>query len=273
MSFVNRFSKSNIQVVEAPDLIRLGGENDGGYVVSREAIRNASLLLSFGVSKDWKFEREVQKIRPGITIWAYDHTVGPKTFLNIAFFAWATSLLRLLCLNRREARKHVKRWLTAIDYFIFFNGPVRHIQKRVWYNTDRGSASISDIIASASHYPKHSLFAKIDIEGSEYRILPEIADHAELFSGLVVEFHDIDITGALFNEIISGLSKEFYLVHIHGNNYVDLSINHDFPNAVEITWTHKRLFTTAPKPFTGSFPRKGLDAPNNPDAEEIEINL
>jgi hypothetical protein len=273
MSFVNWFSKSNIRVVEAPDLIRLGGDNDGGYVVSLEAIRKASLLLSFGVSKDWKFEREVQKISPEIVIWAYDHTVGPKTFLNIAFFAWVTSLLRLLCLNVREARKHIKRWLTAIDYFIFFKGHVRHIQKRVWYNTDRGSASISDIIASASRFHKHSLFAKIDIEGSEYRILPEIAGHAERFSGLVVEFHEIDIAGALFNEIVSELSKEFYLVHIHGNNYADMSINHDFPTAVEITWTHRTLFTNAPKPFTGSFPRKGLDAPNNPDADEIQINL
>ncbi|MBI1824722.1 MAG: hypothetical protein HY200_01260 [Nitrospirae bacterium] len=273
MLLLNKVSKENFHVVECSDLARLGGPNDGGYVISMNAIRKSSLLLSFGVSKDWKFEREVMNLRPEMQILAYDHTIGPGTFFNIAAFAWLTALSRFLCFNARDAKMHFKRWQNAIDYFNFFKGNVRHIRRRVWYNTDRESASIIQIIASLDTLPECSVLAKIDIEGSEYRILPEVIQYSNRFSGLIVEFHDIDISVELFNAIVLELSKEFYLVHIHGNNFSDLNKDHDLPNALEMTWIHKKLLATEPKPFVGSFPRAGLDAPNNPDAGEYKITF
>lgn len=273
MPFVNKVSKDIFRVIDYPDFSRLGGPHDGGYVVPLEAIRKSSCLLSFGVSKDWQFERDVQRINPEILISAYDHSVGSKTFFNMVAFAWMTALLRLLCFNFKEARKHIKRWLIAIDYFRFFKGNVRHIRKRVWYNTDRQSAAISEIIQGVGDSRDNKIFAKIDIEGSEYRILPGILDQADKFSGIVVEFHDIDICAETFNEIMKQLSDKFYTVHIHGNNYVDLNINHDLPNAMEITFIHKNLVSGVPKHYMGVFPRQGLDAPNNPDAEECKITF
>ena len=37
-------------------LIRLGNNNDGGYVVEENSIKNSEILLSFGLSDDWSFE-------------------------------------------------------------------------------------------------------------------------------------------------------------------------------------------------------------------------
>ena len=35
------------------DLIRLGNQHDGGYVVSKKSIENSKQLITFGLSNDW----------------------------------------------------------------------------------------------------------------------------------------------------------------------------------------------------------------------------
>ena len=43
-------------------LIRLGNNNDGGYVVEENSIKNSEILLSFGLSDDWSFESDFSKL-------------------------------------------------------------------------------------------------------------------------------------------------------------------------------------------------------------------
>ena len=39
------------------DLLRLGKNNDGGYLVEKESLNLAKSLISFGLSYDWSFEK------------------------------------------------------------------------------------------------------------------------------------------------------------------------------------------------------------------------
>ena len=39
------------------DLIRLGKDNDGGYLVEKESLAEAKSLISFGIAFDWSFEK------------------------------------------------------------------------------------------------------------------------------------------------------------------------------------------------------------------------
>ena len=39
----------------------------------------------------------------------------------------------------------------------------------------------------------NKIFLKIDIEGSEYRILDDLIRYQDLIKGLVIEFHNIDL--------------------------------------------------------------------------------
>ena len=39
------------------NLIRLGRDNDGGYVIPYEIIFKTNVLLSYGTNKDWSFEK------------------------------------------------------------------------------------------------------------------------------------------------------------------------------------------------------------------------
>ena len=39
------------------NLIRIGKDNDGGYVIPYEIISKTDVLLSYGINKDWSFEK------------------------------------------------------------------------------------------------------------------------------------------------------------------------------------------------------------------------
>jgi hypothetical protein len=62
-------------------------------------------------------------------------------------------------------------------------------------------------------------------------------------------------------------------VHIHGNNHGDLSINHELPNSLEISFIHKDLVKGSIKPYRGALPRAGLDTANKASEEDYKIDL
>ena len=44
------------------NLIRLGGKNDGGYVLPEEAVKAADLLMGYGIAQDNQFEEDFSTI-------------------------------------------------------------------------------------------------------------------------------------------------------------------------------------------------------------------
>jgi FkbM family methyltransferase len=57
------------------DLIRVGKDNDGGYLVNKKDIDKSSTLLSFGVGEDISFEKEFTNRSNSCNLIAYDSTV------------------------------------------------------------------------------------------------------------------------------------------------------------------------------------------------------
>jgi hypothetical protein len=231
------------------------------------------VLLSFGLAADWNFERDALALNPALAIHAYDHTVGPKHFVKAALSSAVSAPLMLIRLSPRKAMRSLRKLRNSLDYFRFFRGRSRHFKQRVWYNDDRGSAGIATIVARAAVNEPHSIFVKIDIEGSEYRILPFICDHARLFSGLVIEFHDTDICAAIFDAQIALLRRDFEIVHTHANNYGDLSADQALPLTWELSLLHKDLLAGPARPYSGPLPRADLDSPNDPRRPDYTLRL
>jgi hypothetical protein len=271
--FQHRVDVALLRPVECDTLRRFGSPNDGGYVVPVEAIARASTLLAFGMSIDWSFERAAAALNRQLAIHAYDHTVRGRRFVEMGLGSSLEAIGRALVFNRRGVRESIDRVRRSLDYFRFFRGRARHHRRRVWYNDDRGSASIAGIITDTGPHDTLSVFAKIDIEGSEYRVLPYIAARADLFTGLVIEFHDTDICAEALNTDLARLRESFAVVHVHGNNYGDVSVDGALPLSLEVTLLNKRLFDGDPKPYRGAFPRTGLDAPNDPRRPDYVIDL
>ena len=78
-----------LQPFYCPDLIRLGKDNDGGYLVNKLDVEKTKGLLSFGIGNDISFEEDFTKLNK-CPIDAYDGTIentnkffsGNKKFYN-----------------------------------------------------------------------------------------------------------------------------------------------------------------------------------------------
>jgi hypothetical protein len=273
MAFEHRVDASLLVPDSCSSLRRLGSAHDGGYVVALDTITSARHLLSFGLATNWEFERDAVAANPHLTVEAFDPSIGPRHFAGMAVRSALSVPLRFVSADASGARSSARRVKAAVDYFRFFSRTAQHTRKRVWYNSDRNSAAIADILADVRSKDRGPVFAKIDIEGSEYRILPWIIAAADLFTGLVVEFHDTDICADIFNTQVAQLLERFQVVHVHGNNYGDLAIDGSLPLALEISFAHRSLAGRAARAVTADDSRHALDAPNDPGRPDFAIDF
>lgn len=254
---------SDLRPVACESLARLGSPYDGGYVVPLDAVVASNALISFGLSHDWRFERDFRKHNPGAVIHCYDPTVSLLT----AFQFSVGQLLRFLL---RFKTRYLARSATWIDYLLFFRANVAHYKQRIWHDREENSATVDDVFA---RLPSGSqVFAKIDIEGSEYRILDDLLRYSRNITSVAIEFHDVDIVTETFNSFVEKLKRDFYIVHIHANNMGGMAPFH-FPTAPEITFLNKRFYNSIPSPSRLEYPVAGLDRPNRSDFPDFSFEF
>ena len=226
------------------DLIRLGKDNDGGYLIPKQSLNQTKLVYSFGLNDDFSFEKEFYN-KTGAKIICYDHAVSWKFFVKSFLLA------------------DFKSFFKYFKYKVFFNGKNKIHEKK--YIAPIGTShqffkedEIVDINSMLIDPSLNSLFFKIDIEGSEYRILEQLTKYASCMTGMVIEFHDCDINYHRIKNFIE--SFELQLVHIHVNN-CDFVTDSGFPRALELTFSPKQ-FNKKITDKTKKFPIS-LDQPNN----------
>jgi len=184
------------------DLIRLGRNHDGGYLVDPASVSMANQLLSFGLATDWSFEKDFLE-KNNVPLSAYDGTIAPKIIVRKIL----KNLMRL------KFFRFFRSGYALIDYYSFFSESRVHYRLNIGYDS-RKSISLGSIVQKENL--KTPIFIKMDIEGSEYRVLNDLLKHSSSIAGFVVEFHDVD----LHREKILNFINEFplTLVHIHENN-------------------------------------------------------
>ncbi len=254
---------ADFRPVACEQLVRVGSANDGGYVVPLDAVEAADVLLSFGLSHDWNFERDFKNRNPRAIVHCYDHTVTVLSALQYSIGQLARFLLRF-------DLRYLRRAFAWIDYLLFFGGDKIHYRQRIWHDRDGNSATIADAFARLPKGAK--VFVKIDIEGSEYGILDDLLGHAKDIVALASEFHDVDTVAERFNAAVGKIKQDFYIVHIHGNNLGGMT-SFNFPIAPEITFLNKRFFAAVPPPSRLKYPVPGLDSPNWPGFPEIAFEF
>jgi len=234
--------------------IRIGREYDGGYVVSKNAIKKSSILLSLGLYDDWSFEENFLKINKKAKVYIFDGSVS--------LFFWLKYLLKnLFYFLKKEISFHqlFKNYYQFILFpFFFLRRNIKFIQKNIvgsYINLNNKEVSILDL----KHIHKNkNLFIKIDIEGNEYEILDDIIKIKDSIECLVIEFHDLKKNLKKIRKFINKL--DLRLIHLHVNNYGKISKT-GFPSVVELTFAKKNY---CKKKITINLPIKNLDFPNNP---------
>jgi hypothetical protein len=246
-------NKTNLIIVNFPKflkpkkeykLIRIGKNNDGGYLVDEQSIKDAKTLISLGINDDWSFEKDFVKINKNVDLRCYDNNTSLIFLIKIFF----KKFIFFIYYGFIET---FKSFFNIIDYFLFLRTKIS--KKYVTYK---------DLQKLTKKF-KAPFFFKIDIEGSEYRILEDILRLKKKISGIVIELHNIDL---FFEKIKNFIEKnQLKLIHAHANNY---GIEWNENNIIELTFSKKPKMI-GKKP---NFPNT-LDQPNIKKNKEIKINF
>ena len=208
------------------------------------------MLIGLGICDDWSFEEHFI-LRNDVEVVVYDASVN--------FYFWLKRILIETIKNPFNFYSFKK----LFSYKKFFRGKRKHIKKFVGLNSiDHIHCTFADVMNETN---SQNIFLKIDIEGSEYRFLPNIIANEERITGMVIELHDVDIHLDKIKEFLNKFSLN--LVHVHANNFSPIVADNDLPLTLELTFSkHSNTFTVYKSPHK-------LDMPNNPNYSDYEISV
>ena len=213
-----------LEPIYETDLVRVGNNFDGGYIIPSESLKNTEQLYSFGLNDNHSFEKDFHK-KTNAKVICFDESVNFKFFLKKIIFG------------------NFKKINNYIDYIFFFDGKKKvHVKKNIIpknltisYNPNY-HGRIEDIESLMENNSCNKIFFKIDIEGSEYRLLDQLIKYQNKMTGLVIEFHNADLH---LNKIKNFVEKlDLQIVHIHANNWGHITAS-GMPTVFEITFSPK----------------------------------
>jgi hypothetical protein len=217
-------------------LIRVGGANDGGYLLPDD-FQGIDVCFSPGVGDLADFESDLLK-RSGILSHLTDGSV-----------AAAPQTLR--------AKSFMQKFLGAHD-------SERHITLDSWMKGVEDLSTGQDYIL------------QMDIEGGEYAsILATPEEQLKRFRLMVIEIHDVEAWGCptlfkLVRQFFAKILKNFVVVHNHPNNCCGLVNLGGFiaPQVFELTFHRKDRVT--PSGYASTFPHP-LDRANLSTREDLVL--
>ena len=235
---------------QAKDLVRIGRNNDGGYLVSQSDIKKSDLLIGFGICDDWSFEEDFALLND-VEVVAYDASVNMRFWFKRAIVETIKKPLSFYALRK------------YLSYVKFFKGKHKHEKKFIGLNSSE--AIHCTFVEVLNENSGQNIFFKIDIEGSEYRFLEDIIAFEDRISGMVIELHDVDIHLSKIEKFIKNFSLP--LVHIHANNCSPVRAEDNLPLVLELTFSK---YCDVTKEFQSPH---DLDMPNNKKYPEYEITI
>lgn len=231
-----------LTIYNVGEKVRLGKENDGGYVIPHIALKKSHVLFSYGICNDISFdEAYIEATELKNEVHGFDHTIEtiqtnyPENFI-----------LHLEGLSGTQTE-----------------------------NTDNFLAHFDQV------NPAGRAFLKIDVEGAEFDFFAhtQVKELSDRTTGMVVEFHHLANPSyrSKFFSILENLNEYFYVCHAHGNNHDTLFDYHkngevySFPNVLELTFIAKDIVSDV-SICQSAYPSE-LDMPNHPDRVDFDLNF
>ena len=219
-------------------------------------------LLSFGVDRNWSFERQVRHRHPKIPLHAYDPSVSDRLFYREKRAALVRlSTLRGSYLKFQEASKILE------DFRHTFSAPACHFCERAHDQIlGKGDCDMGKAFSRLSGCK--NLLVKMDIEGAEYRVLPELIGLASRVAYLTVEFHETGVFRKSFEDIVRKIQKTHFIAHLHGNNGGEVAKD-GLPELLEISFVRGR---PRAKAKIAALPNDLVDSCNVPGRNDYKIS-
>jgi len=255
-----------IRLFEYKELTRFGRKQDGGYVIPNDLFEQIDSVVSLGISFEWSFEMEIRKSFGDLEIYTFDYTTNVCKMVE--FFC--KEIARRV-LGTRTSLGNAELLRLPISYLKFlklFHHKKYRISTLKQSSRDFSLFEVMDLLNLTSH----KSLLKVDIEGSEYEIIDDVCSLRSSFVIIVMEFHDILKNEELFLSSLRSLQEHFVVVHIHANNF-SVEEESKVPTAWEFTFVERSYIENFERLQGVSFPRKGLDFPNDPDKPEFNFFL
>ena len=229
------------------ELIRLGRSNDGGYLIGKNSANNSAYLISIGLDLDWSFEEDLKKKNNKINIICFDDNLDKK-------FIFKKLIIQIFFIIFNRNLKYLISLIKNLINFNLFIKQVKYQKKKITYG---------DVLRISNNM--NNIFFKIDIEGSEYRILDELIKIKNKITGIIIEFHDFDLHQSRIENFIKNIGLK--LIHIHPNNYGGLD-KFGNPTLLELTFEKEPIIINE----INTLPNK-FDMKNNPDADDVNLTF
>ena len=194
------------------DLVRLGNDEDGGYIFHK-AEKDYESLISFGIAEDISFEQDFNKLYPLAKISAFDPSVNklPEPIDNTNFY---------------------KKGISKVDSDQYLT--LESISKKFQIAVNDRSV------------------IKMDIEGFEWEVFEKSINLISKCNILIVEFHFYErpkkpiflFPFTLFKryQILKKLNSHFFFYNINANNGAGYVRFKDFlfPKCIEISMLNRK---------------------------------
>lgn len=198
----------HISKVEGFELVRLGRDNDGGYIMLNDfPCQNKGIAYSFGISDDVSWDTDMAQ--KGYDVFMYDHTIEKLPENNSKFHFFRQGIA--------DSSEQIQdERLKTLDYFIEQN----------------------------KHKDKRNMILKMDVEKAEWGFLSYVSsDTLSRFDQILIEFHGINEPSCsdMVIQALRKLDKTHKVVHIHGQN-VGYYISNDgktFCNQIEVSYARR----------------------------------
>ena len=252
------------------NLVRLGKNFDGGYIVSEELIKKSDGLVSFGYGYDPSFELDyIRHTQNQVHI--YDYTCNA-----IILIQRLLKYFRRFLTFRKKVDDVIYHFKIIKNYFAFIkNEKVLFFQKKITgEEINKIDINITNVFSKFNN--NNNLILKCDIEGSEYEIIEDLMLHEKKICMMIFEFHWIDKKKDLFLEKIKKIQEYFTIIHIHGNNHFDfLEDESNIPIILEITFVNNKNFVLDKKDNSSLcfFPVTNLDQPCCPVKDDLYFHF
>ena len=255
-----------LRPVKTSQLVRLGRNMVGGYVVDLNMIEKTNTLITFGFGPEWSFELDFLKIKNNCNVFIYDHNLS-----SAPYFKEIWKYLRRF-LTLRDPYKILKIRLDAYkNYKKFFksNNVKFYAEKITFPVKHKNNADLNKVLTRIKN--NSEVFLKIDIECSEYEIIDQIVENFQKINMLVIVFYWINKNEEKFIDSVQKLRSKYQIIHIHANNFHD-KLENGLPEMLEITLLNKK-FVTQSSDHVNDFPRDDLDFPSNSTREDISFSF
>ena len=214
--------------------VRLGPNEDGGYVLNETILDNSMALVTYGVGNDMRFEEHFtrQYNKPS---YLFDHTIGRET-----------------------------GWDIGANLHFFNEGLGFSPQCKDFIEHYETLKFTQDVILKIDvEGAEYNYFANTSVETiSKYT------------SGVLLEVHWLSDAHhrEKFEMILDELQKHFTVTHVHGNSW-GVVVDYEgfmFPETIEVTLVNNKHIKSKTLD-TSKYPVPGLDVSNRPNYPDVDL--